>query len=56
MSLDLSILVTGANDFVGKLLCLALFEQGQAVRAAVHAVNRQVENFEAVSGLYSINL
>jgi uncharacterized protein YbjT (DUF2867 family) len=35
MSLDLSVLVTRANGFVGKPLCLALLEQGQTVRAAV---------------------
>ena len=56
MSMDLSVLVTGANGFVGKPLCLALLEQGQAVRTGVRGVNRQVENCEAVSGLYSINL
>ena len=56
MSFDLSVLVTGANGFVGKSLCLALFEDGHALRAAVRGANRQVENCEAVSGLYSIDL
>ena len=49
MSLDLSVLVTGANGFVGKPLCEALFEQGQAVRAAVRGANRQVEHCETVA-------
>ncbi len=41
-----AVLVTGANGFVGKPLCLALFEQGQALRAAVRSENVQVENCE----------
>ena len=44
-----TILVTGANGFVGKPLCRALLEQGQAVRAAVRGANRQVENCETVA-------
>ena len=43
------VLVTGANGFVGKPLCLALLEQGQAVRAAVRGANRQVEHCETVA-------
>ena len=44
-----TVLVTGANGFVGKPLCLALLEQGQAVRTAVRGVNRQVGNCETVT-------
>ena len=44
-----TVLVTGANGFVGKPLCLALLEQGQVVRAAVRGENRQVENCETVA-------
>ena len=43
-----TVLVTGANGFVGKPLCLALLEQGQAVRAAVRSANVQVENCETI--------
>ncbi len=44
-----TVLVTGANGFVGKPLCLALLEQGQAVRKAVRGANRQVENCGTVA-------
>ena len=44
-----TVLVTGANGFVGKPLCLALLAQGQAVRAAVRGANRQVENCGTVA-------
>jgi nucleoside-diphosphate-sugar epimerase len=43
------VLVTGANGFVGKPLCLALLEQGQTLRAAVRGANRPVENCETVA-------
>ena len=44
-----SILITGANGFVGKALCAELFRQGQAVRAAVRSATRPVENIETVA-------
>ncbi len=43
------ILVSGANGFVGKPLCRALFEQRQIVRTATHRPNTQVENNETVA-------
>lgn len=43
------ILVTGANGFVGKPLCLALLAQGQAVRATVRGANKQVESCNTVA-------
>ncbi len=45
----MSILVTGANGFVGKPLCVELLRQGQTVRAVTRSKNLQVENIEAVS-------
>jgi nucleoside-diphosphate-sugar epimerase len=45
----MSILVTGANGFVGKALCIELHRQGQTVRAVTRSANFQVENIEAVS-------
>ncbi|MGZ8903955.1 MAG: UDP-glucose 4-epimerase family protein [Methylobacter sp.] len=45
----MSILVTGANGFVGKPLCVELLRQGQIVRAVTRSANLQVENIEAVS-------
>jgi nucleoside-diphosphate-sugar epimerase len=36
------VLVTGANGFVGKVLCTELRLKGHAVRAAVRSVNKQV--------------
>jgi len=44
-----TVLVTGANGFVGKPLCLALLEQGQAVRKAVRGANRPIENCGTVA-------
>ncbi len=43
------ILVSGANGFVGKSLCIELLRQGQAVRAAVRSANILVANSETVS-------
>ena len=42
-------LITGANGFVGKLLCAELLRRGQAVRAAVRAANVPVENVEVAA-------
>jgi nucleoside-diphosphate-sugar epimerase len=47
--LGMSILVTGANGFVGKSLCIELHRQGQTVRAVTRSANLHVENIEAVS-------
>lgn len=44
-----TLLVTGANGFVGKALCTQLFQQGQFVRAAVRSATRQLENIETVA-------
>lgn len=44
-----SVLVTGANGFIGKPLCAELFRQGQSVRAAVRSKNLPIENVETVS-------
>jgi nucleoside-diphosphate-sugar epimerase len=44
MNLSLNVLVTGANGFVGKPLCAALFQREQVVCAAVRCANVQVEN------------
>lgn len=44
-----TVLVSGANGFVGKPLCAELRRQGQSVRAAVRSATRQVENSEIVS-------
>ncbi len=41
-------LVTGANGFVGKLLCKELLRQGQSVRAAVRSGNSLIENTEVI--------
>lgn len=40
------LLITGANGFVGKLLCAELLRQGQSVRAAVRSASSPVENIE----------
>jgi len=45
----MNILVTGANGFVGKSLCLELIRQGQTVRAVTRSANLQVENIKAMS-------
>ncbi len=42
-------LITGANGFVGKLLCAELLRQGQSVRGAVRSANSIIENIEVVS-------
>ncbi|MGR9014820.1 MAG: UDP-glucose 4-epimerase family protein [Gammaproteobacteria bacterium] len=44
-----TVLVSGANGFVGKSLCAELFRQGHSVRAAVRSEAGQVENVETVS-------
>ena len=44
-----TVLVSGANGFVGKALCAELFQQGYCVRAAVRSENVQVANVETVS-------
>jgi len=44
-----SVLVTGANGFVGKALCAELVRQGQSIREAVRSATRQTENIETVS-------
>jgi nucleoside-diphosphate-sugar epimerase len=42
----LSLLVTGANGFVGRSLCAELFLQGHAVRAAVRSANIRIDDYE----------
>ncbi len=44
-----TLLITGANGFVGKQLCAELSRQGQAVRAAVRSKTSFVENTETIS-------
>ncbi|WP_411726812.1 UDP-glucose 4-epimerase family protein [Methyloglobulus sp.] len=44
----MKILITGANGFVGKLLCGELFLQGYSVRAGVRSVNSPIEAVETV--------
>ncbi len=41
-------LITGANGFVGKLLCAELLRRGQTVRAAVRSLGSPVEGAETV--------
>ncbi|TAN70229.1 MAG: SDR family oxidoreductase [Methylobacter sp.] len=43
-----SVLVTGANGFIGRPLCAELSRQGQSVRAAVRSKNLPIENVETV--------
>ena len=45
----MNILVTGANGFVGKSLCIELIRQGQTVRAVTRSANLQAENIKAMS-------
>lgn len=45
----LSVLVTGANGFVGKSLCTKLIEQSHSVRGAVRSASVQIENTETLS-------
>lgn len=42
-------LITGANGFIGRLLCAELFRRGQVVRAAVRSVNTSVDDVETVT-------
>lgn len=43
-----SVLVTGANGFIGRPLCAELSRQGQSVRAAVRSKNLPIEHVETV--------
>jgi nucleoside-diphosphate-sugar epimerase len=43
-----NILVTGANGFVGRILCAELFKQGFSIKTAVRSRNIQINNFEPV--------
>ena len=45
---DKIIVVTGANSFIGKPLCVELIRQGKSVRAAVRSSNATIDNTEAV--------
>ena len=42
----LSLLVTGANGFVGRSLCAELFQKGYAVRATVRSANVRIDDYE----------
>lgn len=44
----MKILVTGANGFVGRLLCAGLFRQGQPVRAAMRSTKGSIDDVDAV--------
>jgi len=44
-----SVLVTGANGFVGRALCTELVRQGQSIREAVRSSTTPVENINTVS-------
>lgn len=44
-----TVLVSGANGFVGSQLCTELFRQGHPVRAAVRSAPMQIEAIETVS-------
>jgi nucleoside-diphosphate-sugar epimerase len=44
-----TVLVTGANGFIGKQLCVELHRQEQFVRAAVRSANVPITNIETVS-------
>ena len=49
-------LITGANGFVGKVLCAELLRQGQSVRAAVRQAKQMQETIEvAVVGNIDVN-
>jgi nucleoside-diphosphate-sugar epimerase len=45
----MKILVTGANGFVGRSLCTAVFSQGKAVRAVMRVASAQADDFEQVA-------
>jgi GT2 family glycosyltransferase/nucleoside-diphosphate-sugar epimerase len=42
------LLITGANGFIGQVLCDELLRQGQHIRSAARSSNSQIENIEAV--------
>ncbi len=44
----MKVMVTGANGFVGKLLCAALHTQGQAIRAVTRSASAQADGSEQV--------
>jgi len=43
---EMKILVTGANGFVGRLLCAELLRQGYTVRSAVRSANVKFDDYE----------
>ncbi|MBU2621778.1 MAG: SDR family oxidoreductase [Proteobacteria bacterium] len=44
----MNILITGANGFIGQVLCDELLRQGHSVRGALRSSNSVIENIEAV--------
>jgi len=46
---EMKFLISGANGFIGKLLCAELFHQGKFVRGAARSANSIIENIEVVS-------
>lgn len=44
----MNFLITGANGFIGQVLCDELLRQGQSIRAAVRSSNSQIEYIESV--------
>jgi nucleoside-diphosphate-sugar epimerase len=46
--MDMKFLITGANGFIGQVLCDELLRQGQSIRAAVRSSNSQIEYIEPV--------
>ena len=47
------ILVTGASGFVGRALCAALLQRGDAVRGAVRTVQAGLDGVEQAEGRFN---